>query len=73
MQGYIINSYLYCKRKAWLAYHRINLEENSEDVIIGKSLHEINKNKNSEIEIEDIKIDSITSEYVIEIKNLILI
>ena len=68
MQGSVINSYFYCKKKSWLLYNRIGLEHNSEDVEIGKALHKIKEGKNSEISIEDIKIDSITDNYLIEIK-----
>lgn len=46
------------------------MENNSEDVHIGKVLHELkNKNKsNTEIQIDNIKIDQITDEYVTELK-----
>lgn len=48
---------------------KINLEDNSEDVRIGRVLHE-NKNnsENSEIEIDNIKTDKITDKYIIEYK-----
>ena len=68
MKGSVINSYYFCKRKCWLTFHKINLEDNSEDVKIGKELHKNNEGKNSEIQIDDIKIDKITDSYVIEIK-----
>ena len=68
MKGSIINSYYFCKRKCWLTFHKINLEDNSEDVKIGKELHKNKESKNSEIEIDDIKIDKITDTYVIKIK-----
>jgi len=66
--GTIINYYFICKTKLWLHAHRINLEDNSEDVRIGKVLHEINENKVQEISLENIKLDKITKEYVVEIK-----
>lgn len=48
---------------------KINLEDNSEEVRIGRVLHEErNESKNSEISLENIKIDKITSQYVIEYK-----
>ena len=48
---------------------KINLEDNSEEVRIGKVLHE-NKNnsENSEVEIENIKTDKITDKYIVEYK-----
>jgi len=68
--GTLINYYFHCKTQCWLHANRINLEDNSEDVRIGKVLHEINeeKNKNTEISIDNIKIDKITKEYLVEIK-----
>lgn len=47
----------------------INLEDNSEEVRIGRVLHE-NKNnsENSEIAIDNIKTDKITNRYIIEYK-----
>lgn len=48
---------------------KINLEDNSEEVRIGRVLHE-NKNNsgNSEIAIDNIKTDKITDRYIIEYK-----
>ena len=68
--GTIINYYFHCKRQCWLFANRVNLEDNSEDVRIGKVLHELKHEdkKNTEISIENIKIDKITEEYLIEIK-----
>lgn len=68
--GTLINYYFHCKTQCWLHANRINLEDNSELVRIGKVLHEINedKNKNSEISIDNIKIDKITKDYLVEIK-----
>ena len=68
--GTLINYYFHCKTQCWLHANRINLEDNSEDVRIGKILHEINeeKNKKTEISIDNIKIDKITKEYLVEIK-----
>lgn len=70
LTGTLINYYFHCKRQCWLLGNRINLEENSEDVKIGRILHEL-KEKNSkhkEIAIENIKIDKLTKEYLVEIK-----
>lgn len=68
--GTLINYYFHCQTQCWLHANRINLEDNSEDVRIGKVLHEINeeKNKHAEISIDNIKIDKITRDYLIEIK-----
>ncbi len=52
----------------YLHYHKINLENNSEDVRIGKVLHEINEEKVNEVSFEGIKVDKITKDYVIEVK-----
>jgi len=67
--GTIINYYLHCKRQCWLFMKKINLEDNSEEVRIGRVLHE-NKNDsgNSEVSIENIKADKITNKYVVEYK-----
>ena len=68
--GTLINYYFHCKTQCWLHANRINLEDNSEDVRIGKILHELQeeKNKRSEISIDNIKIDKLTKEYLVEIK-----
>jgi len=50
-------------------YNRINLEDNSEDVRIGRVLHELKEDNKSELSIENIKVDKITNEYVVEVKN----
>ena len=70
MTGTMINYYFHCKGQCWLFANRINLEDNSEDVHIGRILHEIaNEGKeNSEISIDNIKVDKITDEYLTEIK-----
>lgn len=70
INGTLINYYFHCKRQCWLFGNRINLEDNSEDVKIGKAIHEDKKekSKNTEIAIDNIKIDKLTKDYVIEIK-----
>lgn len=70
VNGTLINYYFFCKTKLWLHANRINLEDNSEDVRIGKVLHEINeeKGKKTEISIDNIKIDKITKDYLVEVK-----
>lgn len=50
-------------------YEKINLEDNSEEVRIGRVLHE-NKNnsEDSEVAIDNIKADKITDKYIVEYK-----
>ena len=64
--GTIINYYIHCKRQCYLHYHRINLEDESGLVKIGKALHE--RHNTEEIEIDNIKLDKIKGEFVTEIK-----
>ena len=66
--GTIINYYFVCPTKMWLFANKINLEDNSEDVRIGKVLHEISETKVDEVGIDGIKVDKITKDYVIEVK-----
>lgn len=70
VNGTLMNYYFHCKRQCYLHGNRINLENNSENVMIGKALHEakLSDNSNTEIEIENIKIDKITDEYLTEMK-----
>jgi len=68
INGTIINYYFVCKTKMYLHYHKINLEDNSEDVRIGKVLHEISETRVDEVSFEGIKVDKITKDYVIEVK-----
>ena len=70
VNGTLINYYFHCKRQCYLHGNRINLEANSEDVKIGKAIHEVKEEEasNTEISIENIKIDKITKEYLVEIK-----
>ncbi len=49
--------------------NRINLEDNSEDVMIGRVLHELkNTSDKTEVKFENISIDKITDKYVVEMK-----
>ena len=67
--GTLINYYFHCKRQCFLFGNRICLEDNSEDVKIGKAIHEVkDTGDNTEISIENIKIDKITKDYLVEIK-----
>lgn len=70
VNGTLVNYYFHCKRQCYLHGNRINLEDNSENVKIGKAIHD-EKHKNStntEIAIENIKIDKITKDYLTEVK-----
>lgn len=70
VNGTLINYYFHCKRQCYLHGNRLNLEDNSEIVKIGKAIHEEKSAdiNNSEIAIENIRIDKLTSEYLVEIK-----
>lgn len=70
MNGTLINYYFHCKRQCWLHGNRINLEDNSELVKIGRALHKIKfENKeHTEIKIENIRVDKISEKYVTEYK-----
>ncbi len=64
----LINYFIHCKTQCWLHANRINLEDNSEDVRIGKVLHEIREDKVQEVSFEGIKVDKITKDYIVEVK-----
>ena len=70
--GTLINYYVHCKRQCYLFGNRLNFEDNSEQVRIGKSLHEerLNSSLTSLIEmrIDNIRIDQLTPNYLCEIK-----
>ena len=69
VNGTLINYYFHCRRQCYLHGNRMNLEDNSEVVKIGKALHEERAGKdNSEIAIENIRMDKLTREYLTEIK-----
>lgn len=70
INGTLINYYFHCKRQCYLLGNRLNLEDNSELVKIGKAIHEEKaaKGKNTEIAIDNIRIDKLTKEYLVEIK-----
>lgn len=70
VNGTLINYYFHCKRQCYLNGNRLNLEDNSEVVKIGKAIHEEKSKEkdNTEISIDNIKLDKLTSEYLTEIK-----
>ena len=64
INGTLINYFVHCKRQCYLHGNRLNLEDNSELVQVGKALHEAKgAEENAEIEIEKIKIDKLTKNY----------
>jgi len=65
-----MNYYFHCKRQCYLAGNRLNLEDNSEQVKIGRALHEEKEaqRRKAEIQIGNVKIDGLTKEYVVEYK-----
>ncbi|MEG2323503.1 MAG: CRISPR-associated protein Cas4 [Anaerovoracaceae bacterium] len=70
MNGTLINYYFHCKRQCYLHGNHLELEDNSEDVKIGRAIHEekANKRNDAEIAIDGIKVDKLGPEYLIEIK-----
>lgn len=70
VNGTLINYYFHCRRQCYLHGNRLNLEDNSEQVKIGKAIHEekADDSKNSEIAIDNIRLDRLTKEYLTEIK-----
>ncbi len=70
VNGTLVNYYFHCKRQCYLFGNRLNLEDNSEEVKIGKAIHEqkAQESKNTEIAIENIRLDKLSGEYLTEIK-----
>lgn len=70
INGTIINYYFHCKRQCYLFANRLNMEDNSEDVRIGRVLHEIKAKdeKNTEIKFDNMVVDKITQKYIEELK-----
>ena len=70
INGTLINYYFHCKRQCYLHGKRLNLEDNSQKVKIGKSIHEEKSadKSNSEIAIDNIRLDKLTKEYLTEVK-----
>lgn len=68
--GTLVNYYIHCPRQCYLHAHRINLENNSESVKVGKALHQTKykNDENAEIAIDNIRLDKLTKEYLTETK-----
>lgn len=70
INGTLINYYFHCKRQCYLHANRLNFEDNSELVKIGRAIHDIKSqhSENTEILLDNIKIDKLSKEYLTEIK-----
>ena len=70
VNGTLVNYYFHCKRQCYLHVNRLNLEDESENVKIGKAIHEekCDKERNREITIDNIKLDKLTTKYLTETK-----
>lgn len=69
VNGTLMNYYIHCPRQCYLFGNRINLEDNSETVNIGKILHEERAdNENTEIALDNIRLDKLTRDYLTEVK-----
>jgi RecB family exonuclease len=70
INGTLINYYFHCKRQCYLHGNRLDFEDNSEEVKIGRALHEerAQGKENVEIAIDNIRLDKLTKEYLIETK-----
>lgn len=70
INGTLMNYYIHCPRQCYLHANRLNMENNSEDVKIGKALHDekYKDDENSEIAIDNIKLDKLTKDYLTETK-----
>ena len=69
VNGTLMNYYFHCKRQCYLFGNRLNMEDNSEEVKIGKAIHEEKAEKpGTEIAIENIRLDKLTKEYLTEVK-----
>ena len=66
MNGTLFGYYFFCKRKCWLAGNGMDMEDNSELVLIGKALHEkaAAERKDAEIRVGNIVMDRLDSAYV---------
>ncbi len=70
VNGTLINYYFHCRRQCYLHGNRLNFEDNSELVQIGRVIHEgkAQESESAEIAIDNIRLDRLTSEYLTEIK-----
>ncbi len=69
VNGTLINYYIHCKRQCYLFGNKLTMEDNEENVLIGRAIHkERATQKNTEIAIDNIKLDKLTREYLTEVK-----
>ena len=69
VNGTLVNYYFHCRRQCYLFGNRLNMEDNREKVKIGKAIHEERNNReNTELAIENIRLDKLTGEYLTELK-----
>ena len=69
VNGTLMNYYFHCKRQCYLFGNRLNMEDNSEEVKIGKAIHEEKAEKpGTEIAIDNIRLDKLTKDYLTEVK-----
>lgn len=68
--GYLFNYYYICKRKIWLSSRQLNMEKNSELVLLGKLVDETSyKREAHNILIEEIaNIDFLKKNIIYEVK-----
>lgn len=68
INGTQINYYFICKTKLWLFSHNIQMEQESDNVKLGKTLHENSYKKENEVLIDNlINVDFIKNNNPIEI------
>lgn len=69
VNGTLVNYYFHCRRQCFLHGNRLNLEDNSEEVKVGRAIHEERAEQgNAEIALENIRLDKLTKEYLTEVK-----
>lgn len=64
VNGTLINYYFHCKRQCYLHGNRLNLEDNSEQVKIGKAIHEECSANNNNTEIAKL-LDFLSQNHII--------
>jgi CRISPR-associated exonuclease Cas4 len=69
--GVQMSYYVICKTKLWLHSHKVSMEQQNENVKIGKELHEIRyKNERKEVSMDNIKYDFVRKGKNIEIHEI---
>lgn len=71
INGTMMQYYGVCHKKLWYFVHNIQMEHNSENVAIGKQLHESSYQRNTKQEIEldgIVKFDRLEKGFICEIK-----